>query len=60
MATYSVNIEAYLDVEASNSEEAWTMVNSALSGLFYEVRDKNTAFVDGELTIGEVEEQEED
>lgn len=60
MATYSVNIEAYLDVEASNSEEAWAMVNSALSGLFYEVRDKNTAFVDGELTIGEVEEEEED
>ncbi|CAB4137564.1 hypothetical protein UFOVP325_49 [uncultured Caudovirales phage] len=59
MATYSVSIEAYLDVEASDSEEAWTMVNSALSGLFYEVRDKNTAFVDGELTVGEVEELEE-
>jgi hypothetical protein len=58
MATYSVNIEAYLDVEASNSEEAWAMVNNALSGLFYEVRDNNTAFVDGELTIGEVEEEE--
>jgi hypothetical protein len=26
--------------------------------LFYEVRDNNTAFVDGELTIGEVEEEE--
>jgi len=58
MATYSVDIEAYLDVEADSADEAWTMVNRALSGVFYDVRDKNTAFVDGEITIGEVEEQE--
>jgi len=55
MATFSVNIEGYFDVEAKNEDEAWEIVNRAISPVFYEVREKNN-FVDGEIEIGEVEE----
>lgn len=58
MATYNVDISAYYEVEADSADEAWQMVNKAISGVFYDVRNDN-GFVDGEIEIGEVEEQEE-
>jgi hypothetical protein len=55
MATYNVDISAYYEVEADSADEAWEMVNKAISGVFYDVR-KDNDFIDGEIEIGEVEE----